>query len=216
MTEFTMESVRMKILIIDDQILFAEGMKSLIELMYPNVETAYARNIESGINIIMEGHHPDLILLDINLTSTYDYCLIDELKKLDLCIPVLIASAFESASSVGIAIEKGASGFITKSSDREKFIEAIKSIQNGNTYFPNKYGSRIQQEIEELEVLGRVTSRQQEILYLLSQGLLNKQIASELSISANTVKAHLHDLFKHLNATNRTAAVQNAQKYGLL
>ena len=74
----------------------------------------------------------------------------------------------------------------------------------------------VKPEYKNTEFCERVTSRQQEVLYLLSQGLLNKQIASELNISANTVKAHLHDLFVHLKASNRTAAVKNAQKYGLI
>ena len=188
----------MKILIIDDQILFAEGMKSLVEQIDPDAGSAYAKNIDSGLSIILEGLHPDLILLDINLTGIYDYCLIDQLKKLELYIPVLIVSTFESASSIGIAIEKGAAGFILKSSEREKFIDAIKVVLSGNTYLPKQ--NEFFNHEEELEGLGRVTYRQQEILYLLSQGLLNKQIASELCISANTVKAHLQDLFKHLNA----------------
>lgn len=61
-----------------------------------------------------------------------------------------------------------------------------------------------------------LTKRQGEILSLLSQGLLNKQIADELSISVNTVNAHLHEIFRRLKVTNRTAAVLSAQKIGLI
>ena len=206
----------MKIIIIDDQVLLAEGMKCLLDSFDSSVETLYARDISSGLNILIEGFRPDLILLDINLSSTHEYSLIDEMIKLNLWIPVLIVSAFESPSAIGMAIEKGAAGFITKSSDKNTMIEAIKSVLAGDTYLPYEKRNIAYSEKEELEGLGRVTSRQHEILHLLSEGLLNKQIASELSISANTVKAHLHDIFRHLNVTNRTAAVKNAQKYGLI
>jgi len=206
----------MKILIIDDQVLFAEGMKCLLSSFGPSVETLYGRNVKSGLNILTEGFRPDLILLDINLSSTNDYSLIDELIKLNLWIPVLIVSTFESPSAIGMAIEKGAAGFITKSNDRKTFIEAIQTVLSGGTYLPYEKRSISHLEKEQLEGLGKVTSRQQEILHLLSDGLLNKQIASELSISANTVKAHLHDIFRNLNVSNRTAAVKNAQKYGLI
>lgn len=64
--------------------------------------------------------------------------------------------------------------------------------------------------------MATVTTRQHEILFLLAQGLLNKQIAYELNISTNTVKAHLHEIFRQLNVNNRTAAVQTAHNYGLL
>ena len=204
----------MKILIIDDQILFAEGMKYLLESFDPNIVTHHTKDVNSGLNLMMTKGFPDLILLDINLTGKNGYCLIDNLNELNKQTPVLIISATDSPAAAGMAIEKGASGFITKSSSREVMLDAIQTLSSGKPYLAKREAGHIQ--YQERENLGRVTSRQQEILYLLSQGLLNKQIADELNISANTVKAHLHDLYRHLNATNRTAAVKNGQKYGLI
>ena len=95
-------------------------------------------------------------------------------------------------------------------------MEAILSVLDGNMYV----GKPKQQVSGKSQIsdndAGRVTIRQQEVLLLLSQGLLNKQIASELDISANTVKAHLHELFRRLHVTNRTAAVQFGYKNGLI
>ena len=204
----------MKIVIIDDQILFAEGMKYLLGSFDPTIETHYAKDIDSGLNLMLVQGFPDLILLDINLTGKNGYCLIDNLNELNKQTPVLIISATDSPAAAGMAIEKGASGFITKSSSREVMLEAIQTVLSGKPYLAQRDAGHL--HYQERENLGRVTSRQQEILYLLSQGLLNKQIANELNISANTVKAHLHDLYRHLNANNRTAAVKNGQKYGLI
>lgn len=205
----------MKILIIDDHILFSEGMKFLLESFEQEIDTLYAEDYESALRIISEKGQPDLILLDINLSGTNGFTLIKKFHKLDIWSPILVISATDSQSAAEIALEKGALGFVSKSSDSVTLLKAIKTVLSGDVYMPcfdpshSVFG-------EENEGRIKVTSRQHEILYLLSEGLLNKQIASELSISANTVKAHLHEIFRHLNVSNRTAAVQSAQKCGLL
>ena len=204
----------MKIVIIDDQLLFAEGMKYLLGSFDLGIETRHTNNIDSALNLMMVEGFPDLILLNINLTGKNGYYLFDKLHELNNLTPVLIISATDSPAAAGMAKEKGASGFISKSSSKEVMLEAIQTLLSGKPYLSQREASHIQ--FQGHENLGRVTSRQQEILYLLSQGLLNKQIANELNISANTVKAHLHDLFRHLNVSNRTAAVKNGQKYGLI
>jgi len=199
----------MKILIIDDQILFAEGLKNLLETDSDCNQVEFVNNVENGFAFIQNHGIPDLILLDINVDGVKGFRLFDQLNTLDTEIPVLIISANDSPSVAAIAMERGASGFIPKSCNREVMLEAIQALHNGKSYLlkPNR---------KKTEICERVTTRQHEVLYLLSQGLLNKQIASELDISANTVKAHLHDLFKHLKVTNRTAAVKSAQRYGLI
>jgi DNA-binding NarL/FixJ family response regulator len=204
--------VRMKILIIDDHILFAEGMKFLLESFKQEIDTLYADDLKSALKIINEKGLPDLILLDVNLSGTSGFTLIDEFHQLNIWSPILIISATDTRTVAEMSLEKGALGFVSKSSDSRTLLKAIETVLRGDIYMPSHEASYS----TALDSMSKVTSRQHEILYLLSQGLLNKQIASELSISANTVKAHLHEIFRHLNVTNRTAAVQSAHKYGLL
>lgn len=204
----------MKILIIDDHILFSEGMKFLLESFEQEIDTLYADDFKSALSVINEKGHPDLILLDINLSGTNGFTLIKEFHKLDIWSPILVISATDSQSAAEIALEKGALGFVSKSSDSVTLLKAIKTVLKGDVYMPSFDPSH--SVFGETKSVIKVTSRQHEILCLLSEGLLNKQIASELSISANTVKAHLHEIFRHLNVSNRTAAVQSAQKCGLL
>ena len=112
-----------------------------------------------------------------------------------------------------VAIQKGASGFVSKASESSVLLRAINTVLSGECYPPQVAK---QASSSTAEGVATITARQHEILHLLSKGMLNKQIAYELSISANTVKAHLHQIFRELNVHNRTAAVQNAHKYGLL
>jgi DNA-binding NarL/FixJ family response regulator len=199
----------MKVLIIDDQRLFADGIRKLLKDHDPSIATEYAGNVFSANESITSIHPPDLILLDINDKATINsFDLIARLNQLNIDIPVMVISTTDSA------IENNASGFITKSCRRETTLNAILSVLNGSMYV-RKPKQKLSPETD-INDDCRVNSRQQEVLYLLSQGLLNKQIASELDISSNTVKAHLHDLFRRLHVTNRTAAVQHGYKNGLI
>ncbi|WP_299878856.1 response regulator [uncultured Cocleimonas sp.] len=199
----------MKILIIDDQILFAEGVKNLIENYDESNQVACVDNVDNGYAFIRDNGKPDLILLDINIDGVRGFRLFEYLNTMDSKIPVLIVSANDSPTIATMAMEKGALGFISKCSRIEVMLEAVQKLLCGQSYLSKPLP-------ENTEIHGHVTTRQQEVLYLLSQGLLNKQIASELNISANTVKAHVHDLFKHLKVSNRTAAVKSAKRYGLI
>lgn len=200
----------MKILIIDDHILFAEGMKLLLESLEKDIHTLYADSYETALNIISVNGLPDLILLDINLAGVDGFTLIDKFHDSNIWSPILVVSATDSPSTAMVSLQKGASGFVAKSSNSTTLLNAIKMVLKGNTYIP---------QISEFSNAANntaITARQREILCLLSQGMLNKQIAYELSISTNTVKAHLHQIFRELKANNRTTAVQNAQKCGLI
>ena len=202
----------MKILIIDDHILFAEGMRFLLDSFEQDIDTLYAENFESALEIISREGHPDLILLDINLSGVNGFTLIKEFQKLNIWSPILVVSATDSPSAAMIALQKGASGFVSKASESVVLLNAIRTVIKGESY-PSQQNN---QSISTTDGEATITARQHEILYLLSKGMLNKQIAYELSISANTVKAHLHQIFRELNVHNRTAAVQNAHKCGLL
>ncbi len=202
----------MKILIIDDHILFVEGMRFLLSSYKEGIETLYAENFETALKVISKKGQPDLILLDLNLAGVNGFTLIKEFRDLNIWAPILIVSATDSPSAATMAIQKGASGFVSKASESSVLLSAIKTVIEGECYPPQE----VNQMMVENESVATITARQHEILYLLSQGMLNKQIAFELSISANTVKAHLHQIFRELNVHNRTAAVQNAHKCGLL
>jgi len=200
----------MNILIIDQSILFTEGIKCILDSYELNIQTFYAEDIPSAIQLIEKKGNPELIFLDINMFEGGNL-LAEKLKYLMEFAPVVIISEIESPSLKQMAMEAGASGFLSKSTDRNILFDAIEVIRNGGIY----NNIHIQDELEKKEKVA-ITERQYQILLLLSKGLLNKQIASELNISINTVSTHLHEIFRKLNVTNRTAAVQNAYKFGII
>lgn len=205
----------MKVLIIDDQRLFADGIRSLLNEHDPDIVTEYVGNVFLAKESISNKVPPNLILLSINDTATTNsFDLISRLSQQHIDIPVMVISSCDSSVEAGLAIKHNASGFITKCCRRETTLKAILSVLDGNVFV--RRPKNLSTSNTEVNASGKVTTRQQEVLYLLSQGLLNKQIASEMQISANTVKAHLHDLFRNLQVSNRTAAVQYGYKNGLI
>ncbi len=204
----------MNLLIIDDHQLFAEGLKFLFESIDTSIHTTHVKDATEALDYLQNNASPDLILLDINLPGINGFSLMKKFQAINIWSPVLIISAMESPATAQLAIESGASGFISKSSSGTTLISAIQTVLKGDTYIPKALSSATS-SAKGIETT-HITKRQKEILHLLSQGLLNKQIASELGISANTVKAHLYEVFRALKVNNRTAAVQAAFQQGLI
>lgn len=204
----------MNVLIIDDHQLFSEGLKFLLESLDSSIKTSQVLNANAALDYLEENKAPDLILLDINLPGMNGFSLMHQLQSLNIWSPVLIISATESAAVTQTALDSGASGFVSKASSSTVLISAVQTVLKGDIYRPNSQTNS--QEGENQKETTHITNRQKEILHLLSQGLLNKQIASELGISANTVKAHLYEIFRNLDVNNRTAAVKTAFQQGII
>lgn len=207
----------MNLLIIDDHQLFAEGLKFLLESFDKSIDTSHVKDANDALKYLKMNQAPDLILLDINLPHINGFSLMKRFRTVNNWSPILIISATESIATAQLAIDSGAMGFISKSSNSTALISAVQTVLNGDIYYPKSLPPQSHYISDRTEIkLAHITARQKEILALLSQGLLNKQIASELGISANTVKAHLYEIFRALNVNNRTAAVKEAIQQGVI
>jgi DNA-binding NarL/FixJ family response regulator len=111
-------------------------------------------------------------------------------------------------------IDGGARGFIPKLAGSEQLLGALRRILAGEIYVPDAL--LVRQAAVAKEAGDALTARQLDILPLLAEGMPNKQIADALGVTEGTVKQHLKDLFKRLSARNRTQAVQEARRLGLL
>lgn len=205
----------MNLLIINDHQLFAESLKLLLVSIDTSIQTAHTRNKDETIHYLNKNKHPDLILLNTNRPDENNFSLIKQLQDIKVISPILVISATDSINKAQRAINNGALGFISNACDSISFISAIQTVLKGDIYTPY-HNIKLSENGQDSANKIHITKRQKEILYLLSQGLLNKQIATELGISTNTVKAHLYDVFRSLEVTNRTAAVNAAFNKGLI
>ena len=200
----------MKILIIDDHILFAEGMRFLLKSFKKDIDTLYAENFEAAVGIVSDKGVPDLIILDINLVGVNGFTLIKKFQNLNILSPILIISATDSPATAMVALQKGASGFISKSSDSMTLLNAIQVVLKGDTY-PHQQDSKGLEPNDEINEVA-ITDRQHEILYLLSQGMLNKQIAFDLGVAEKTVKVHRARVMEKMDAQSLADLVRFAEK----
>ena len=207
----------MKILIADDHALFRDGLKLTLEQLDEQAHIIQAESYAQAQKQLEENPQIKLVIADLDMP---DMGWNEGLSALMQAAPqahMVVISATEDIKTVRQVMEKGVSGYISKRSDPKIISAALKLVLEGGTYLPplllESLGT-IKAPAESKH--GQLTARQFEVLQYISQGLSNKQIAYEMGVSEATVKLHINAMFKAINATNRTQAVINAQKLGLI
>jgi DNA-binding NarL/FixJ family response regulator len=152
----------------------------------------------------------DLILLDLTMPGVQGFSGLISLRAENPDIPVVIVSATEEPTVIRRAIEFGASGFIPKSMNVDSIGSAIEAVLAGDAWTPPDVDLTATEDKETADLvrrLGTLTPQQVRVLMMLSEGLLNKQIAYELGVSEATVKAHVSAILDKLGVDSRTQAV---------
>jgi DNA-binding NarL/FixJ family response regulator len=150
----------------------------------------------------------DLVLLDLNMPGVRGFSGLLLLRAQYADVPVMIISAVEDASVIRRAFELGASGYLQKSVGPTEIRASIETVLAGGIFVPD--GIELTRDDEQSDLMQRLASltpQQVRVLMMLSDGLMNKQIAYELSISEATVKAHVSAILQKLNVDSRTQAV---------
>ncbi len=199
-----------RIAIADDHPLFRGALRQAVEAVVPGAEIAESGNFESLLRILNETGSVDLALLDLTMPDVQGFSGLIYLRAQFPDVPVAIVSANDDPTVIRRSIDFGASGFIPKSLDVPSMGEAFESILAGNTWIPPDIDLEQPTDRETHELVRRVASltpQQVRVLMMLSQGLLNKQIAYELAVSEATVKAHVSAILQKLGVESRTQAV---------
>ena len=206
----------MQVLLIDDHPLFRQGMRSLIERMDPRASVVEAESCEAALEAGDGGI--DLILLDLSLPGMNGLEAIAAFRARFPTTPVVVISASHDAARVRQAIERGAQGFIPKSTPPDVLMSALRLIFSGGVYVP----ASVMHNDEPASVPAApaeapdLTAAQARVLSHLVLGHSNKAIANALDISDNTVRAHVSAILRALNVTNRTEAVHAAVERGMV
>ncbi len=199
-----------KILIADDHPLVREGIKHVLEKIDDEPLILQASNFADAEKIINQKNDFDLILLDLNMPQMNGVTSLIKLRQQLPCTPIVIISASDDINDIRGAINNGANGYIHKSSSNEVMLNALLLVLSGGLYLPPQWNVSTEKNITPL------THRQKQVVALLAVGKANKEIAKEFSISDKTVKAHLSEIFKRLEVSNRTQAVHQARQLGVL
>ena len=197
-------------IIADDHPLFRGALRAAITGAFAAAEIHEAGSIEALVAQIEKSPETDLILLDLAMPGVRGFSGLLLLRAQHPGIPVVVVSAHEEAEVVRRCLEFGASGFIPKTTDVEVMRGAIRTILDGGTWTPpdlNIGGDPDDETTDLVRRLASLTPQQVRVLMMLSDGLMNKQIAYELTISEATVKAHVSAILQKLDVDSRTQAV---------
>lgn len=206
-----------KFLVADDHPLFREAMLSALQqIVGSDMVLREASSLDETMAAIEAEPEIDLLLFDLKMPGSAGLSGLLTLRKRFPKVPVLVISAIDESRVVNDVLRYGAVGFIPKSFSKPMLVEAIERTLAGDIFVPEDLDtSESEQSDEELEAnheqmaerLATLTPAQLRVLELISEGMLNKQIAYELDISETTVKAHVSAILRKLNVVSRTQAV---------
>jgi DNA-binding NarL/FixJ family response regulator len=199
-----------RILIVDDHPLFREALKQAIAGGVSNAVIAQAGSLEAARSELDRHDTTDLVLLDLRMPGVQGLSGLIFLRAQYPNVPVVIVTAAEDQGLVQKAVNLGAAGFIPKSSSTETILDGINAVLRGDIWVPPGYDHKAQGDKEAEDIARRIatlTAQQIRVLMMLREGLLNKQIAYELSVSEATIKAHVSAILQKLNVSSRTQAV---------
>jgi DNA-binding NarL/FixJ family response regulator len=205
------------ILIADDHPLFRGALRQALGSIMPEAAVIEASGLDDVMAAMARERDLDLILLDLTMPGVQGFSGLMYLRAQHPDVPVVIVSATEEAPVIRRALDFGASGFIPKSLDADHIGAAVNAVLAGETWTPPDVDLSASEDKETGELvrrLARLTPQQVRVLMMLSEGLLNKQIAYELGVSEATVKAHVSAILQKLGVDSRTQAVIAAARIG--
>ena len=205
-----MEHQPTRILIADDHPLVRGALRQAVANAVANAEIVECGSLDDVTKALEANSNVDLILLDLAMPGVRGYSGLMMLRAQHPGAPVVVVSGREERNVIRLCIDFGASGFIPKSTDMETMQLAIRAILAGDLWAPPDIdlNSPVDRDTaESVRRLASLTPQQVRVLMMLSEGLLNKQIAYELSVSEATVKAHVSAILQKLGVESRTQAV---------
>ena len=206
------------IIIADDHPLFRDALRLAVESLNDAYDVEMAGEFDRVHELVATLEDTELILLDLKMPGNHGFAGLIRLRSEYPDLPIVIVSATEDATTVARALETGASGFIPKSSDADTIRAAIGAVLDGDIWMPQDYSAQSVDDSEFGEMVRRLqslTPQQNRVLAMLAEGLLNKQIAYELSVSEATVKAHVSAVLMKLGVDSRTQAVILLNRLGI-
>ncbi len=200
-----------RILIIDDHQVVREGLKAMI-LTQPDLSVIAEASDGTDAVSLFQKHRPDVVLMDLEMPVTGG---LDATRALMESFPgarIIVLTVHKGDEDIHHALHAGARGYLWKDAPGTQLMEAIRMVHSGHRYI----SSAVAKQLAERPPASELTSREMEILTRMMRGKSNKQIAEELSIAEPTVKFHVSNILVKLEASDRTQAVTNAIRRGIL
>lgn len=208
-----------KVMISDDHVLMREGIRQLLEFdgsIEVIEEAAYGYECLEKIQTVK----PDVLLLDINMPKKNGIEVLEEIRKKNMDVKVLILTVHNEVEYLLKAVDIGVEGYILKESESAELKKAINCIVNGENYIQPSLvpalNSRLINRNRDKVKIDSLTKREMQVLVNVANGMFNKEIALNLNISERTVKNHISNIFKKIEVNDRTQAAVFAIRNNLI
>ncbi len=204
-----------RFVIADDHPLFRGALKEAVSNLFEGAKVFEAGGFEDLQSLLERESDIDLVLLDLTMPGVRGFSGLLYLRAQFPGVPVVVVSATEEPDVIRRCMEFGASGFLPKTLGVEAMGSAIRKVLEGGVWVPPDVDLTAGPDVETRNLVAKLstlTPQQVRVLMMLSEGLLNKQIAFELAVSEATVKAHVSAILQKLGVESRTQAVIAASK----
>lgn len=206
-----------RLLIVDNHTLFRQGLVSLLQSELGLEVVGEAASGEAALQLTQE-LRPDVVLMDVKMPGMDG---VEATRRLLEAMPqarVLMLTVSEEEENLFAAIQAGARGYILKNADADELLQAIQRVHAGEAMLSPVMTLRLLQTLRSGGALAPasdlpLTSREQDVFYLLAQGASNRQIAETLTITENTVKTHVRNILEKLELNNRSEVAAYARRF---
>jgi DNA-binding NarL/FixJ family response regulator len=211
---------KLTILIADDQTLFREGIKDLLDNEKTVTVVGEAADGQEAVRLAKK-LKPNVVLMDIKLPQLDGISATRQIRKECPDTNVLILSSFEDEAHVMESIQAGANGYLSKMLPAAELVNALKAFANDGVMIPQQVMGKLLQGLRQMSngegnSPVALTKTEIRVLVLLGSGMSNKEIAAKMDCSVKTIKNHLNAIFQKLEVSNRTEAVVKGIEMGLI
>ena len=213
-----MNDPRIRIVVVDDHVLFRRGLVSLLADMPEFEIVGEAGNGLDAMQVVKETR-PEIVLMDINMPRMDGILAVQGLREASIPVKILMLTISQENDDLLGAIHAGADGYLLKNTEPEELRKSILRVCQGQGALSPEVTSTVLKIVarhQGSETQTLLSDRELEVLTCLADGQTTIQIANRLFISENTVKTHIRHILEKLEASNRTEAVSKAIQFGLI
>jgi two-component system nitrate/nitrite response regulator NarL len=219
---------KLRVLLVDDQPLFRRALATLISAQF---DMTVVGEGESGRDALdkVRALHPDIVVMDVNMPGSSGVDGVHAIRAAGIATPIVMLTVSEDDEDLFESIKAGANGYLLKNVRPEELFEDLRGVMRGEAPIAPAVASKLLEALRAGVPPTRgpvggpalapgdmsLTRRESEILQLVADGLSNKEIANELTITEGTVKNHVHNALEKLHLTNRVQAAAYAVRQGL-
>ena len=210
-----------KVFVVDDHYLFAQGLKSMFQ-PEDGIEIVASTTNGNEANALLEAHETDVIIMDISMPVIDGIETMRLIQDAGFNTPILMLTMHQDIRQIKRALEQNARGYILKDASKSELVEAIQNVAKGENFFHKKVNDQLFEYLRgnkgstDTDLVNQLSERETEIIKQLSLGKNGNEVAEALFISPHTVKTHRRNIMHKLGVKNTAELVKLCLEKGVI